>query len=215
MNISQISKRSGLSIALLVGATGCFPIAASAVTIAPPLTVTATVDGKSGPWNYSSTLNTGYRYGVGDQFSPTVINATSGLDFTAGNILVVTDTTSIPVQTAFGGFGLPAQYTASPLSTYVGELIGTFANPTGAILGTPFAIASSSSLNLTIPNGASQLLLGINDDVFADNSGSIIATIGGTRAASTAVPEPFTIVGTLIGGTAALRMRKKLKSSST
>jgi hypothetical protein len=32
--------------------------------------------------------------------------------------------------------------------------------------------------------------------------------------ASTAVPEPFTIVGTLIGGGAALRMRKKLKSSA-
>jgi hypothetical protein len=30
---------------------------------------------------------------------------------------------------------------------------------------------------------------------------------------TTAVPEPFTIVGTLVGGTAALRMRKKLKSS--
>ena len=31
--------------------------------------------------------------------------------------------------------------------------------------------------------------------------------------ASTAVPEPFTIIGTLIGGSAALRMRKKLKST--
>jgi hypothetical protein len=30
---------------------------------------------------------------------------------------------------------------------------------------------------------------------------------------ATAVPEPFTIVGTLLGGTAALRLRKKLKSS--
>jgi hypothetical protein len=29
---------------------------------------------------------------------------------------------------------------------------------------------------------------------------------------STAVPEPFTIIGTLIGGTAAFRMRKKLKA---
>jgi hypothetical protein len=29
---------------------------------------------------------------------------------------------------------------------------------------------------------------------------------------TTAVPEPFTIVGTLVGGTAALRIRKKLKS---
>ena len=28
----------------------------------------------------------------------------------------------------------------------------------------------------------------------------------------TAVPEPFTIIGTIIGGTAAFRMRKKLKA---
>ncbi len=33
-------------------------------------------------------------------------------------------------------------------------------------------------------------------------------------SASTAVPEPFTIIGTLVGGTAALRMRKKLKATS-
>ncbi|PSB55450.1 PEP-CTERM sorting domain-containing protein [Chamaesiphon polymorphus] len=32
-------------------------------------------------------------------------------------------------------------------------------------------------------------------------------------AATTAVPEPFTVIGTLVGGTAALRMRKKLKSA--
>ncbi len=31
---------------------------------------------------------------------------------------------------------------------------------------------------------------------------------------TTAVPEPFTIIGTLIGGSTALRMRKKLKSSN-
>jgi hypothetical protein len=31
---------------------------------------------------------------------------------------------------------------------------------------------------------------------------------------STAVPEPFTIIGTLIGGTAAFRMRKKLKAGN-
>jgi hypothetical protein len=32
-------------------------------------------------------------------------------------------------------------------------------------------------------------------------------------ASAAAVPEPFTIIGTLIGGTAAVRMRKKLKSA--
>jgi hypothetical protein len=34
-----------------------------------------------------------------------------------------------------------------------------------------------------------------------------------TPAATTSVPEPFTIIGSLIGGTAALRMRKKLAAS--
>jgi hypothetical protein len=33
------------------------------------------------------------------------------------------------------------------------------------------------------------------------------------QASPTAVPEPFTIIGTIIGGTAAFRMRKKLASS--
>lgn len=39
----------------------------------------------------------------------------------------------------------------------------------------------------------------------------INATVGQT---SQPVPEPFTIIGTLVGGTAALRMRKKLKVTS-
>jgi hypothetical protein len=34
-----------------------------------------------------------------------------------------------------------------------------------------------------------------------------------SNGAATQVPEPFTIIGTIIGGTAALRMRKQLKSS--
>jgi hypothetical protein len=33
-------------------------------------------------------------------------------------------------------------------------------------------------------------------------------------ATATAVPEPITLVSTLIGGTAALHMRKKLKANS-
>jgi hypothetical protein len=40
--------------------------------------------------------------------------------------------------------------------------------------------------------------------------GNVNTPIGG---GTTAVPEPFTVIGTLVGGTAALRMRKKLKSA--
>jgi hypothetical protein len=45
-------------------------------------------------------------------------------------------------------------------------------------------------------------------------SGAFTTTIDGPGnvSASTSVPEPFTIIGTLVGGTAAMRMRKKLKS---
>jgi hypothetical protein len=42
--------------------------------------------------------------------------------------------------------------------------------------------------------------------------GAQFDNINVSAASSTSVPEPFTIVGTLIGGTAALRMRKKLKA---
>jgi hypothetical protein len=46
--------------------------------------------------------------------------------------------------------------------------------------------------------------------------GTFTTTIDGpgnvSASASTSVPEPFTIIGTLVGGTAAMRMRKKLKS---
>ena len=37
---------------------------------------------------------------------------------------------------------------------------------------------------------------------------------GGYSLSVTAVPEPFTIIGTIIGGTAAFRMRKKLSNSA-
>ncbi len=52
-----------------------------------------------------------------------------------------------------------------------------------------------------------------------DQLGPFTTTIDGvgnvTPSASTSVPEPFTIIGTFVGGTAALRMRKKLKSTAT
>ncbi len=40
-----------------------------------------------------------------------------------------------------------------------------------------------------------------------------VSTVAAATPA-TAVPEPFTIIGTLVGGSAAMRMRKKLKSST-
>ena len=51
-----------------------------------------------------------------------------------------------------------------------------------------------------------------NDRFGLDNL--TFATLAQVNSAATAVPEPLTIIGTLIGGSAALRMKKKLKSST-
>ncbi|WP_295620487.1 PEP-CTERM sorting domain-containing protein [Chamaesiphon sp. GL140_3_metabinner_50] len=55
---------------------------------------------------------------------------------------------------------------------------------------------------------------GIDGDLSLYGTGALtgFATRVDTSATATAVPEPFTIIGTLVGGTAALRMRKKLKA---
>jgi hypothetical protein len=45
------------------------------------------------------------------------------------------------------------------------------------------------------------------------DSGVFLQTGSISANAATAVPEPFTIIGSIIGGTAAFRMRKKLKSN--
>jgi hypothetical protein len=50
----------------------------------------------------------------------------------------------------------------------------------------------------------------VSDSNFPDNSGSFTVS-GSIDTAGTNVPEPFTIIGTLVGGTAAFRMRKKLQ----
>jgi hypothetical protein len=48
----------------------------------------------------------------------------------------------------------------------------------------------------------------IADTDFNNNNGAFAVS----GSIDTAVPEPFTIIGTFVGGTAAVRMRKKLKS---
>jgi hypothetical protein len=53
----------------------------------------------------------------------------------------------------------------------------------------------------------------IEDTDTGNNSGAYVVS-GSINSASTAVPEPFTIIGTLIGGTVATRLRKKLKATA-
>jgi hypothetical protein len=51
----------------------------------------------------------------------------------------------------------------------------------------------------------------LGDNIY--DSGVFLQAGSITATATTAVPEPFTVIGSIIGGTAAFRMRKKLKSN--
>jgi len=70
--------------------------------------------------------------------------------------------------------------------------VGTFATSTGQIVGTPFAVGNLGTV--TIPVGAMQLQLGVNDNLYGDNSGSWNIQISGI-----AVPEPTTITLVFMG----------------
>jgi hypothetical protein len=64
-----------------------------------------------------------------------------------------------------------------------------------------FTVQSADSARFSFNENASVVAGGttISDFVLTNTTGA------------TSVPEPFTVIGTLVGGTAALRMRKKLK----
>ena len=72
----------------------------------------------------------------------------------------------------------------------------------------------SSFKNGTTPSDVvslNALSFGFNDITSRGNGGFVLTA--STVPASTSVPEPFTIIGTILGGTAAIRMRKKLAAA--
>ena len=87
----------------------------------------------------------------------------------------------------FGSGGLLGTYSVNQDSTKVGF----------------FGVTSSTPITSIRWTGASDPRL---------NTGIDNLRTGSVLSATTSVPEPLTIIGTLIGGTAAFRMRKKLKA---
>jgi hypothetical protein len=105
--------------------------------------------------------------------------------------------------------GIPTTINGGDGSTGVGSGSGSSSN-----IGN-FSLFSSGGGN----GGGSGGLSGANDGFLSNiffnnntNSGDGRVSIS-LISSPTAVPEPLTIIGTIIGGTAAMRMRKKLKSA--
>jgi len=175
---------------------------------------TVTVDGTDMPWNWvNSGLNTSDQFGINDGTGPVVISATNGFTFNPGDVLTLTylsglvsvgfsfpDTdangdTADAVDANNGSTGKPFPSFYMNPATYpinLGELVGTFANSSGAIVGTPFAIGDGPDA-FTIPAGATQLQLGVNDDKFSDNTGSWDVQVSGPGPVASGVPEPSAV----------------------
>jgi MYXO-CTERM domain-containing protein len=81
--------------------------------------------------------------------------------------------------------------------TYLSQLVGAFANSSGVVVGAPFALGDAATIEVA-PVGATQLLLGVNDDIYSDNSGSLLVQVSGPSAVS-AAPEPGAWLLMLLG----------------
>ena len=111
---------------------------------------------------------------------------------------------------------MPGYYTASPVNVVLNELI--------VIVGTPFAIGDGP-LTVTDPVGATQLQLGINDDIYyyslypdtssgyPDNTGSLLISVEANSLTTTPLPAALPLFAGGLGLIGIFARRKKRTTS--
>jgi len=147
------------------------------------------VNSKSAPWNTATNKSKDFSFKTkkhDTQASPTILKVKPGDNLTIQYVLgdVYADRKGYPARKTDAD-GYP-----KTMPTYVGHLpsfyindqinhmalVGTFADSKGVIVGSPFFIGNGP-VNLIVPEGSEQLQLGINDNLFRDNSGLFIVKI--------------------------------------
>lgn len=86
------------------------------------------------------------------------------------------------------------------------------ANGVGFVSNGPLSARAINGLDIVNVEAEAFTFSDANQDPTVFGGGTYGFTIA--PIAATAIPEPFTIIGTLVGGTAALRMRKKLSDAA-
>ena len=154
---------------------------------ADPITVTKVVSSQARPWAVTLSVNYVYPFaGNAAQPTMTTFGAADGFGFRAGDVLTIQYgtglwciTTMVTAGTCVdangypnyapandqlfnGSFYAPSKYiNPSTYPIYLMALVGTFADDSGQIVGTPFKVGNGP-VNATIPTGATRLQLGAN-----------------------------------------------------
>jgi hypothetical protein len=144
------------------------------------------IPANTGPWVVTLSVNLEYHYG-GSPAPPVPFSAADGFAFQPGDVLTIQydsglwcGGTYVSVQTCVdaNGYKIYGSTDDNPLGTstvyapskymdrttypvYLMELVGTFADDRGQIVGIPFQVGNGP-INVTIPSGATQLQLGAN-----------------------------------------------------
>lgn len=148
------------------------------------------VNSKSGPWNPTLNLSRNYinklRVKRNGLAPPTIVRVKPGESLTieyifgdvcadlAGHPERKTDADGYPKTMKTYAWDLPSFYINDQINHMA--LLGTFADSRGVIVGNPFFIGNGP-VNLIVPEGSKQLQLGINDNLFRDNSGLFIVKV--------------------------------------
>jgi hypothetical protein len=158
-----------------------------------PTSLSISVPGNAGPWNVSFNPTMPYGGGAANTSAKSIdlqqnsiqVDQKISLQCTGGATVWITPTAVgdmgncdgipnlsmlIPFHANHPSLYIPGFNTITP---YKGmKLVGSFANSHGTIIGNPFII-DSIGINLITPSGATQILLGLDDDYFYDNSGQL------------------------------------------
>jgi hypothetical protein len=132
----------------------------------------------------------GFRFSVGDSLTISYVSGLVAYSYESGIIFDALGNTDSPLNNFTNGddgYGPSYYMNPSLYPIYTVELVGTFADSSGQIVGTPFPIGDLATV--TVPPGATQLQLGANDNAYYDNPGSWTVQVS-----ETVIPEPSTVV---------------------
>jgi hypothetical protein len=168
----------------MTGAVGAALILVSSPAVARDVTVR--VDARSAPWRVG--VNPKMPFGRNDGKGPAIVMGMRLISGTKVRFKATGETRTVADGESFGPSGQDAYVTDAntgssgrffpsryiPAAQYpvkLNQLVGAFINADGVIVGAPFAVGIGAQVE--VPEGTAAIALGLNDDIFADNSGAL------------------------------------------